>query len=172
LHRKIWSGEERDPDGITIRNFHPEDVDAIHNLVGEFSPQLTQHEQYVYQILAKYTPSRCFVATDDGEAIGFVTSFLSDSKPLTLFLWQGGIRPEYRGMGIMDKLMDRIGEVAISNGTHAIEITTTPDNTSAIKSVKRLGSRLQSEAQKIDEFARPSPLVKSALPQVLYRIPL
>jgi L-2,4-diaminobutyric acid acetyltransferase len=112
------------------------------------------------------------VAEHAGELVGFVTSFLSDSDPATLFVWQLGVRPDFRGIGLSDRLLDRIAESARTAGAAGIEATIEDDNAPSRAAFVRLAARLGSELQKMEEVAIPSNVGAGETTEDRYRIPM
>lgn len=177
LRTKIDSGswekyvEERNSRTATIREGQPEDAEAVYRLVAGLKP-LIQHTPYTYWLLFKYSSHRCLVAERDGQVVGFVTSFLSDSTPPVLLVWQIGVVPSLRGTGLADRLLDRIAEVGRQVGAAMIEATIEEDNPSSRRAFERLASRLNSELQEVEKISVPSTGGPPGVPEVLYRIPV
>lgn len=176
VHTMITNGnwedyvEQRDALTGTIRECTPEDAQALYQVVKDLQP-LTQHTPYTYWVLCQYSSSRCFVAEREGTIVGLATSFLSDSEPPTLLIWQLGVIPDLRGTGLSDRLLDGLAEAGRRIGASKLEMSIERDNHSSRRAFQRLARRLGSELQEIGIAEIPGQLATSTNPEILYRIP-
>ena len=83
-----------------------------------------------------------FVAEDaDGELLGFVCGFLSQTEDDEAYIHFVGVTPEDRGDGLGRRLYERFFEEARTNGRTIVRCVTSPRTTARSHSTRRSGSR-------------------------------
>lgn len=82
---------------------------------------------YCYLVLSHYFGASGALAESDTQPIGFVAGFRPPEEPETLFVWQVGVSPDFRGRGLgRDMLLwlcRRPGHTL-----HFLKASVTPDN--------------------------------------------
>ena len=151
---------------INIRQSREQDTNDIFDLVSKLSP-LTQHTPYTYWNLFRNFANSCFIATDQQKPIGFITSHPTTTPPNEWFIWQVGILPKYRGSGLIDKLQDRVIEVANNSGAIAISTSIETDNPRSLAVFGRMADRLGTNLEQVEQF-NLTPDDPSVAPEVLY----
>jgi L-2,4-diaminobutyric acid acetyltransferase len=68
------------------------------------------------------------VAERDGELMGFVVGLCPPRRPDTVFVWQVGVMPNARGLGLGRKLLDKLVDIDGANHVRYLEATVTPTN--------------------------------------------
>lgn len=83
---------------------------------------------YSYLMLSKYFADTCVIAEEKGRIIGFVSAFLPQRSPQTVFVWQVAVNGEYRGKGIGGRLLKELLERKSCENVHYLEATVSPSN--------------------------------------------
>ena len=155
---------------VLIRESQERDVSDIYNLVPNLAP-LTPHTRYTYWNLFRNFANCCFIAVDEDQLIGFITSHPTTSPPNEWFIWQAGVVPEYRGTGLIDVLQDCVIEVARQKGALAINTSIETDNPRSLGAFNRMAVRLGTAMNEVIRF-NLTPRDSSTPDEVLYRISL
>ena len=155
---------------VMIRQSQEQDTNAIYDLVPKLSP-LTPHTRYTYWNLFRNFGDSCFIATNQEQPVGFITSHPTTTPSLEWFIWQAGILPEYRGNGLIDSLQDHVIDAARNSGAVALNTSIETDNPRSFGAFSRMAVRLGTTMEEIERF-NLTPEDPSVAPEVLYRIPL
>lgn len=121
---------------MDIRNCRETDVDKIRKFVKRSKP-LDLHTVFTYWTLFKYFGDTCFVLEKEGRIIGFISSLLSSNQPDTLYLWQIGIDPDYRGNRYAEILLKRVVEAARAKDCKGLQVTIAHENRSSYRLFSR-----------------------------------
>ena len=84
-------------------------------------------------------PPWTYVAGRDGQVIGFLSGFRSQSDPSVVYCHFIGIAPEARGQGVGERLYERLSADAIAAGCSEVHAVTSPQNRGSIAFHTRLG---------------------------------
>ncbi|MFL0684068.1 MAG: GNAT family N-acetyltransferase [Algoriphagus aquaeductus] len=103
-----------------IREASPAELLWVHEQIPEF-PGKASLEFYTERL--KHRLHLGLVAEKDGELLGFKLGYQSDT-PDTFYSWMGGVRPEFRKMGIAAALADFQENWAKEKGFKAIYFKT------------------------------------------------
>ncbi|MFN3759164.1 MAG: GNAT family N-acetyltransferase [Algoriphagus aquaeductus] len=103
-----------------IREASPAELLWVHEQIPEF-PGKASLEFYTERL--KHRLHLGLVAEKDGELLGFKAGYQSDT-PDTFYSWMGGVRPEFRKMGIAAALADFQENWAKEKGFKAIYFKT------------------------------------------------
>lgn len=133
---------------IEIRNLSGLDTDLVHALAQELPP-LDVHTMYTYWNILENFGDSCFVATDSDLPVGLVTSHPTTNPSDEWFLWQIGVRTEYRGNGIADRLQDCVVAVARDAGASALRTTIDQTNLASLHIFERLADRLDTPLERV-----------------------
>lgn len=155
---------------IIIRRAYEQDTSPIYNLVPELAP-LTHHTRYTYWNLFRNFGNACFVALDQDQPVGFITSHPTTTSENEWFIWQAGIVPEFRGKGLIEELQDRVVEIARESGAIALTTSIESDNTRSLGAFTRMATRLGTSIEEISQLDLDSE-DKTSVPEILYRIRL
>lgn len=107
----------------------PREADArsIWRIVRD-SGVLDPNSPYCYLLLCRDFAASSAVAEAGGEVIGFVTAYVPPGQPDTLFVWQIGVDPAYRGNGIGRRLLERLLTREVCRRLTRLETTVSPSN--------------------------------------------
>ena len=139
-----------DPNAVSIRPAEPPDVAAIVRLIRE----LAEFEQLTH--LLQVTPDKlhphlfgarpvveALVAQADGEVIGFALFFTNFSTFLAqpgLYLEDLYVQPAWRGRGVGEALLSRVGALAVERGHGRFEWSVLDWNENAIRFYEKMGA--------------------------------
>lgn len=101
---------------FTIRQASPAELLWVHERVPEF-PGKASLDFYTERL--KHRLHLALVAEKDGEILGFKVGYQSDT-PDAFYSWMGGVRPEFRKLGIADALAEYQEKWAKEKGFRAI----------------------------------------------------
>jgi phosphoribosylamine---glycine ligase len=125
---------------VVIR--HPEESEFIRvrDVIAECQP-LIAHPIHFYKIILRYFNRTALVAELDGQLIGFTFCLESQNFPGRYFLWQIGVIPSCRYLGVGPMLVRTMEEeIGLRDGKE-IEVTVEPDNPASLKLFEQLGYR-------------------------------
>jgi diaminobutyrate acetyltransferase len=89
---------------------------------------LDLNSSYAYLLLADRFGDTSVVAEHEGRILGFVAGFLPPRQPDTVFVWQIGVSPEARGLGLGRRLLGRLVDLPGCRDVSFLETTITPSN--------------------------------------------
>ncbi|MFO1446122.1 GNAT family N-acetyltransferase [Bacillus sp. Bva_UNVM-123] len=84
-----------------------------------------------------------FIAEKEGELIGFLIGFLSQSKPNEAYIHFVGVHPDYRKHNIGKQLYDQFFEVVSQNGRNIVRCVTSPVNKASIVFHTKMGFEIE-----------------------------
>lgn len=93
---------------ISVRAVTAEDAAELRSLASQCEP-LDIHTPYTYWVLCTFFGEQCFIMYDGEVPIGFISSITSKA---TTFIWQIGLRLEYRGHGLSRRLIESVANYA------------------------------------------------------------
>ena len=144
-------GHEAAP--LFIRKSTPEDGWGIYELV-KSCPPLDVNSAYAYLLLATQFRDSCAVATnEEGEIVGFVSSYVKSNAADTYFLWQVAVGEKARGTGLARRLVEAILTRPEFAEVHHLETTITPDNQASWGLFRRLADRWQAPLNSREYFS-------------------
>jgi ribosomal protein S18 acetylase RimI-like enzyme len=129
-------------ENISIRHAEPSDYLTVINVmddwwggraVGELLPKL-------FFIHFRETS---FVAEKEGQLIGFLTGFLSQTFTDEAYIHFVGVHPDFRQAGLGRTLYERFFEVMRQSGRRVVRSITSPVNKSSIAFHLRLGFKIE-----------------------------
>lgn len=126
---------------ITIRKPIPQDGAAVWQLV-KHAGSLDLNSPYAYLMACEMFADTSAVACVDDDVVGFATGFRKPQHPDTLFIWQIGIDPVYRGQGIGKQLLKNVIQQEKNHRIHYVEATIGPYNTASRQLFLRLADEL------------------------------
>jgi len=91
-----------------------------------------------------------FIAEINGEIVGFLIGFLSQSKHNEAYIHFVGVHPKFRKQNIGKELYYHFFKVAQQNDRHIIRCVTSPVNKTSIAYHTKMGFVIQTGNKKID----------------------
>ena len=96
---------------LTIRNAEPSDYERVSPLVDDWWGG-RQMRALLPRLFFEHFRETSFVAEEDGELVGFLNGFLSQTFPDEAYIHFVGVRPDRRGSGLARELYERFFAVA------------------------------------------------------------
>ncbi|KLV29058.1 MULTISPECIES: GNAT family N-acetyltransferase [Priestia] len=84
-----------------------------------------------------------FIVEEEGEIIGFLIGFLSQSYSNEAYIHFVGIHPEYRGKGIGRQLYNQFFDVIKQSGRNIVRCVTSPVNKASIAYHTKMGFEIE-----------------------------
>lgn len=84
-----------------------------------------------------------FIAEQNGDIVGFLNGFFSQSFPDEAYIHFVGVHPEYRGVGIARLLYEKFFETVSARGTRLVRCVTAPINKTSIAFHTRMGFEIE-----------------------------
>jgi ribosomal protein S18 acetylase RimI-like enzyme len=122
---------ERPHPTTTIRNAEPSDYDRISPLVDDWWGGRPMRD-LLPRLFFEHFRETSFVAEEDGEVVGFLNGFLSQTFPDEAYIHFVGVRPDRRGAGLASELYERFFAVAREHGRTLVRCVTSPVNDGSI----------------------------------------
>lgn len=104
-----------------------------------------------------------FVAEDEGELVGFLCGFLSQTYPDQAYVHFAGVHPKRRGSGLGRELYERFFRAALEAGRPVIRCVTSPVNEASVAFHRRLGFEIEGEVPDYDGSGEPRVLLRKRL---------
>jgi diaminobutyrate acetyltransferase len=114
-------------DGVVMRDATLDDGAAMFELVKK-AGVLDENSAYAYLMMADHFSETCVVAERNGEMIGFIIGFVPPSRPDTVFVWQIGVSPTARRMGLGKRMLNELIARDACDDVDYLEATVTPSN--------------------------------------------
>ncbi len=91
-----------------------------------------------------------FVAEEDGELVGFLVGFLSQTRPDEAYIHFVGVSPGQRGSGLGRELYERFFAEARAHGRSVVRCVTSPANEGSVSFHEALGFEVDRVAEAYD----------------------
>jgi L-2,4-diaminobutyric acid acetyltransferase len=111
----------------TFRPPRPADAARVWRMVPAVG-ELERNSAYAYLLLCTHFADTSLVAEADGELIGFVLGYRPPTQPSSVFVWQIGVAPEARGVGLGRRMLDVLLRGPGCRGARDLCATVSPDN--------------------------------------------
>lgn len=89
---------------------------------------LDLNSSYAYVLWGAEFADSSVVVESEGRVVGFVTGFLRQSEPDTIFVWQVGVDADQRGKGLAARMLHAIMDRLTDRGVVRLRTTISPDN--------------------------------------------
>jgi diaminobutyrate acetyltransferase len=97
------------------------------------SIELDANSQYKYLLFCRDFAQTSVMTRVKRRPAGFVTGYLRPQAPDTLFIWQIGVLPAFRGCGIAGQMLDYLYDMLRVQGVRHLEATVTPENHASLR---------------------------------------
>lgn len=148
---------------IKIRNAEPRDFHFVTSVIDEWwSHADTRADQAIdpslgERVRVRGRPMRdllpklffvhfrdtSFIASVDGDIVGFLNGFFSQTFPAEAYIHFVGVHPAYRQQGVARALYEKFFEVARAQGKNMVRGVTSPVNKSSIAIHLRMGFEIE-----------------------------
>src|SRR5437763_16243524 len=112
---------------VTIRNAERSDYDRVSPLVDDWWGG-RQMRALLPRLFFEHFRQTSFVAEEDGELVGFLNGFLSQSFGDEAYIHFVGVRPDRRGSRLARELYERFIALARAHGRTLVRSVTSPVN--------------------------------------------
>lgn len=133
------------------------------------SQVLDVNSSYSYLLWCRDFAATTVVAEIGSEIAGFVTGYLRQDAPDTLFVWQVAIDHAFRGRGASVTMLDQLVERVAGQGASVLETTVSPDNEASLAMFASLARRRGAEMTRHTLF-EPQDFPDGHESEDLYRI--
>jgi len=123
---------------LTIRNAKPSDYDRVSPIVDDWWGG-RQMRALLPRLFFEHFRETSFVAEEDGELVGFLNGFLSQTFPDEAYIHFVGVRPDRRGSGLARELYERFFAVARAHERSLVRCVTAPVNEGSLAFHRALG---------------------------------
>lgn len=129
------NGAEQAP--VVIRT--PKITDGIHLWqIAKDTQVLDVNSSYSYLLWCRDFGASTVVAESDGVLVGFITGYVRQDAPDTLFVWQVAVNESQRGKGVGVAMLHRLLDDLAPRGVDRLETTVSPDNPASIAMFTKL----------------------------------
>jgi ribosomal protein S18 acetylase RimI-like enzyme len=126
---------------VGLRHAEPEDHAAIIRVLDEWWGGRQMADMLPRLFFTHFRPTS-FIAEVEGEVVGFLTGFVSQSDPSIGYVHFIGVDPERRGLGIGETLYMAFFAAAEGQGCRTVRAVTSPVNRNSIAFHQRIGFRV------------------------------
>lgn len=152
---------------VRFREARPEDGRALHRMV-ERCGALERNTGYAYVVYCDHFRATTLIAERDGEPVGFVLGHRPPTHPDTVFVWQVGVLPNGRGLGVAGGLLDALVRRPGCRRVRFLEATVAPSNEASRRLFESFARRRGAPAAWSDGYPstffdgshEPEPLVR------------
>jgi ribosomal protein S18 acetylase RimI-like enzyme len=147
---------------ITIRHTEPADYAGI-------SPHLDAWwggrpmRAMLPRLFFEHFRETSFVAEEEGELVGFLCGFLSQTHPEEAYIHFASVRPDRRRGGLGRDLYDRFFAAAREADRSVVRCVTAPVNQGSVAFHTRLGFEIEAEVDDYDGAGEPRVLLRKRL---------
>lgn len=153
---------------INIRQAKYQDFTAIQEILAN-SNSLDKHTPYTYWSALYNCPDLFYIAEQDSTICGFVFGIADSDGFHNYFIWQIGVLPKFRSLGVASKLLEKFVNSSKSLGAGCISFTITEDNIASHNLFTKFAKRNNLTMNKIGETTTMSDAMKN---EIIYRFQL
>lgn len=154
---------------ITLRPPVAEDGAAVFKLIAQ-CPPLDTNSMYCNLLQCSHFSATSVAAECRGEIVGFISGYVQQDNPDTLFIWQVAVSEKARGQGLASRMLQNILSRQVKDSIRYIETTITPDNRASWALFKRLAKALDAELNDSVMFERQQHFAGQHETEMLARI--
>jgi GNAT superfamily N-acetyltransferase len=126
---------------MRVRHVHPLDYGRVLEVIDDWWGGRAMSARLSHVFFSHFAPTS-FVLESDGELVGFLLGFLSQTHPEEAYVHFVGVHPDFRRLGLGRRLYERFSVVAQMNGRRYIRSITSPSNAPSIAFHRSLGFEL------------------------------
>jgi ribosomal protein S18 acetylase RimI-like enzyme len=134
---------------LQIRNVKSSDYDVISPLINEWwgGRQMSDMLPKLFFVHFKNTS---FIAENDGELVGFLIGFLSQSDKDAAYIHFVGVNPDYRKNNIGSQLYHEFFKEIKKNNISVVRAVTSPVNKVSIAYHRKMGFEIEKGDKEVD----------------------
>lgn len=122
---------------MNYRNATASDGGVIWELVKK-AGTLELNTPYCYMLMAQLYGRTTILAEDGERVVGFVMGLTTPERPRSVFVWQVGVDPDYRGRGLASRLLNELME---RSQAIYLEASVTPSNRASMALFRGMARR-------------------------------
>ncbi|GAA0458366.1 GNAT family N-acetyltransferase [Alkalibacillus silvisoli] len=134
---------------MEIRNVRSSDYNVISPLINEWWGG-RQMSDMLPKLFFVHFNNTSFIAEKDGEIVGFLIGFLSQSDTDVAYIHFVGVNPEYRKNQIGKQLYNEFFNVVKKNNRNAVRAETSPVNKVSIAYHTKMGFHIDKGDKEVD----------------------
>lgn len=129
---------------IAVRIRHPEseDYDRIIAILNEWWGGRSMSDMLPKLFFVHFRDTS-FIAENQGEIIGFLIGFVSQTFPDEAYVHFIGVHPNFRKRGVGRTLYDRFFDAVLQRGRHVVRLVTLPVNKQSIAFHTHIGFQIE-----------------------------
>jgi ribosomal protein S18 acetylase RimI-like enzyme len=136
-------------DGIHIRHIEPADYPPIISVVNEWWGGRNMVHMLPKLFFVHFRQTS-FVAEHDGNVVGFLVGFVSQTFSAEAYIHFVGVHPEFRKRGLGCALYERFFEAAKTVGCGVVRCVTSPVNKGSVSFHLRMGFAIEPSKRSVD----------------------
>lgn len=130
------------PQEIVIRYADPQDYYFVSSVINEWWGG-RQMRDMLPKLFFTHFRDTSFIAEHDGEIVGFLNGFFSQTLRDEAYIHFVGVRPDFRKAGIARLLYEKFFETVRAQGIHIVRCVTAPINKTSIAFHIRMGFEIE-----------------------------
>jgi ribosomal protein S18 acetylase RimI-like enzyme len=123
---------------LTIRPIRPSDCRLVISVIDDWWDGRHMADMLPRLFFEHFTDT-CFAAERDGELVGFLVGFTSQSRPGEAYIHFVGVHPGERGHGLGRRLYEHFFAVVRARGCDQVRAVTAPVNQGSVRFHQRMG---------------------------------
>ena len=127
---------------IQIRHVEPSDYPSIISVVNDWWGGRNMADMLPKLFFVHFRQTS-FVAERDGNIVGFLVGFVSQSFSNEAYIHFAGVHPEFRKKGLGGALYERFFDAAKKHGRNVVRCVTSPSNNGSVSFHIRLGFSME-----------------------------
>lgn len=140
---------------IMLRNAEPRDFYFVTSVINDWWGG-RQMRDMLPKLFFVHFRETSFIAEVDGEIVGFLNGFFSQTFSEEAYIHFVGVHPDYRKAGVARKLYEKFFEVTRARGRHIVRCVTSPVNKTSIAFHLRMGFEIEPGDDVVDGISAHS----------------
>lgn len=137
-------------DTMKIRHVQASDYDMISPLINDWWGGREMSDMVPRLFFLHFTQTSFVAEEEEGEVVGFLIGFLSQSHLDEAYIHFVGVHPDYREREVATKLYDTFFKVAKVNNRSVVRAITSPVNKGSVAYHKKMGFEMEKGDKEID----------------------
>ena len=137
---------------VHIRQIRPSDYQPVISVIDGWWDG-RQMADMLPRLFFEHFTETSFAAERDGELVGFLVGFLSQSRPGEAYIHFVGVHPAERGRGLGRQLYQRFFAAAQARGATLVRAVTAPVNRGSVRFHQQLGFGIEPGDGQVDGIA-------------------
>lgn len=159
---------QQNVEALQYRCARPEDGMAVWKLV-QASGTLEANTAYFYLIFCSDFAQTCLIAEHAGQPVGVIVGYHPPNESDTVFCWQIGVHPDWRGRGVASRLLAQWLQLPANQKVRYVTATVATDNVASDRLFRSFARRLEVDCDVKEHFTE-SLIEPGHAPEPLYRI--